>query len=64
MKRVLRLAAVTAFALLSVCSTPTPPPPPVDVPAHWRMPADEATTLADRPWGELFRTPELDALVR
>ena len=64
MKRMLLPATATALVLLAACSTPMEPPPTVEVPAHWRTPADETATLADRPWGDLFRTPELDALVR
>jgi outer membrane protein, multidrug efflux system len=53
-----------AFSVLTGCATTTAPPTAIDVPAGWRTPADPAMTLADRPWGELFRTPELDALIR
>ena len=58
----LPLAAVT-IALLSACSTPSEPKTAVEVPATWRAPADIAKSLADMPWGAVFRTPELEALV-
>ena len=55
---------LSVIALLAGCSTPTASTITVDVPAQWRTPADGANTLADRPWGEFFRSPELDALIR
>lgn len=65
MKRVLVTLTLLAAALLAGCaSTPTDPRSTVEVPATWRTPSETAKTLADRPWGELFRTPELEALVR
>jgi multidrug efflux system outer membrane protein len=63
MKHVLT-AAVIAVALLAGCTSTTTPLPAIDVPAGWQTPTDPAKTIADRPWGELFRTPELDVLVR
>lgn len=65
MKRALVPLTLLAATLLAGCSsTPTDPRSTVGVPAAWRTTSDEAKTLADRPWGELFRTPELEALVR
>jgi multidrug efflux system outer membrane protein len=64
MKRVLLPAMALAVGLLGACSTATYPRPEVPVPANWRTPADTAATIADRPWGDLFRSPELEALVR
>jgi multidrug efflux system outer membrane protein len=61
MKRVLPLAALAA--ILGGCATPEFQRPAVDLPAAWRTPAEAETSLADRPWGELFRTAELQALV-
>ncbi len=63
MKRVLLPATAAAIALLSACSTPSAPKETVVVPAGWRTPADASKSLADLPWGALFRTPELEALV-
>jgi outer membrane protein, multidrug efflux system len=58
------IALGVAASLLTGCSTPSEPRHVVDVPFNWRAAADSTATLADRPWGDLFRTPELDALVR
>lgn len=59
------LTTIFAAALISACSTPpTEPRSTVDVPDAWRTSADTAAALSDRPWGDLFRTPELDALTR
>lgn len=63
----LPLAAVAAaLALLSGgCTTP----PAQDdstrpvMPADWRAPADSRSSLAERPYGELFRDAELTALI-
>ena len=65
MKRVLLAATLIVTGHLVGCSsTSTDARSTVDVPAKWRTPAEDARTLADLPWGELFRTPELETLVR
>ena len=65
MKRALLAIAPCAAVLVIGCSsTPSDPRSTVAVPATWRTPADEGKTLADRPWGDLFRSPELEALMR
>jgi multidrug efflux system outer membrane protein len=59
------MAAVLVVALVHAgCATRTEPMPPVDVPVGWRTAADTTASLGDLPWGELFRTPELEVLVR
>lgn len=57
----LALAAALAFA---GCETAPPTKPAADVPQGWRETAITASSLAERPWGELFRAEELDALIR
>lgn len=61
MKRSVWLLAAFVCA---ACSTQTDPRTAVDVPSGWRTTADVSQALSDRPWGELFRAPELEALVR
>lgn len=59
------LTPIFAAALICGCSTPpTEPRATVAVPDAWRTSADTAAALSDRPWGDLFRSPELDALTR
>lgn len=59
--------ALAAAALLAACaaSGPRPAPPALEppMPAGWNAPAASASSLAERPWGEMFRTPELAALI-
>ena len=57
------LALVAALALAG-CETAPPTKPAADVPQGWRETAITASSLAERPWGELFRAEELDALIR
>jgi multidrug efflux system outer membrane protein len=60
--RALLLAAL--LSALAGCTTP-----PTDLqqaaapPADWRTPSTTTTALSDRPWGDLFRSPDLDALI-
>lgn len=58
--------AVLALAVLSAaCSTtPTDLVKLADAPAAWRESAVTESALSDRPWGELFRSSDFDALVR
>jgi multidrug efflux system outer membrane protein len=59
------VAGMLAFALLAAgCATPTETSSAVDVPTGWRSEADTTASLGDLPWGELFRTAELETLVR
>lgn len=60
-----RRLALAAVVVLAGCATlPAPSTPPADVPAGWRTPAITERSLAERPWGDLFRAPELEDLVR
>lgn len=60
-----RAALAVAVALaLAGCETAPPTKPAADVPQGWRETAITASSLAERPWGELFRAEELDALIR
>lgn len=62
--RVLIVIAVAA-ALLQACAlVPSSPAPEVPVPTGWRTSALTEHALAERPWGELFRAPEVEALIR
>ena len=56
--------AVAAALALAGCETAPPTKPAADVPQGWRETAITASSLAERPWGELFRAEELDALIR
>jgi multidrug efflux system outer membrane protein len=53
--------------LLAACAAggppPVPPAPDPPLPAAWNGPAATAPSLAERPWGEFFRSSELDALI-
>lgn len=63
------LAAALCAALCAACSTPTPAPAEAALPAlpgAWRGAAssvDSADSLAERPFGDLFRDAELSALI-
>jgi len=49
----------------TACSmAPEYTPPDVDPPPGWRVHADEAASLADLPWWEVFRDPSLQDLLR
>ncbi|MFO0457815.1 MAG: efflux transporter outer membrane subunit [Burkholderiales bacterium] len=54
-------------ALLAACaaSSPQPEPPVVTppLPAGWGGPVAPAASLAERPWGALFRNGEIEALI-
>ncbi len=56
--------ALAATLALAGCETAPPTKPAADVPQGWRETAITASSLAERPWGELFRAEELDALIR
>jgi len=56
--------ALAATLALAGCETAPPTKPEADVPQGWRETAITASSLAERPWGELFRAEELDALIR
>jgi outer membrane protein, multidrug efflux system len=65
-----RLAPILVAGLAALATgCATPPPPSQDsatrpeLPAAWRAPADASTSLAERPFGDLFRDPELAALI-
>ena len=65
MRHALLLGAVLgAIALAGCSSTSTDARSTVEVPTQWRTAAEQDRTLGDMPWGELFRTPELEVLVR
>ena len=64
MRRALLLVAILGALAGTGCSTTsTDARSTVEVPAQWRTAAEQDRTLADLPWGDLFRTPELEALV-
>ena len=65
MKRHIGLTSGLAIsALLAACSTPEYVRPKVDLPDRWRTAATEERSLTDMPWAQLFRSSELEALVR
>jgi len=57
-------AAALAFALCGCATPPEPLPPAPASPAGWRAPSAAASMLTDRPWGEVFRSERLEALIR
>ena len=58
------LGAASIGAMLGGCGLAPPAPPDVAVPAAWDDASITEQTLADRPWGEVFRSPELRELLR
>lgn len=65
MTRTFRHGAVALPLVLAGCMTlPPATPPEVAAPKGWRSEAVTTRSLADLPPGELFRSAELDALVR
>lgn len=62
-----RLAPLVVAAALAACATPPPPtaspPAAPPVPAAWNAPAGTVGNLAERPWSELLRNGELEALI-
>lgn len=58
-----RLGISALALLLAGCATPEFQRPAVELPATWRTASTTTESLADRPWGELFRTAELQALI-
>lgn len=60
-----RAAVAISSALLLACTTtPIDLAKTADPPAAWRESAVTESALSDRPWGELFRSSDLDALIR
>jgi multidrug efflux system outer membrane protein len=57
-------AALALAVALAGCQATPPTRPEVTTPAGWRSPSSTATTLAVRPWSELFMAEELDVLIR
>ena len=57
------LSATFLTLCLAGCMTPEFKRPAVEMPAAWRVDSTTTESLADRPWGELFRTAELQALI-
>lgn len=66
MRRAIKFALVAGagLALAGCAAMPRYERPEVELPETWRSEAIEESVLADRPWGEIFQSPELDALVR
>jgi multidrug efflux system outer membrane protein len=58
-----RFGITTLALLLAGCATPEFQRPAVELPTTWRTVSTATESLADRPWGELFRTAELQALI-
>jgi len=66
-----RVAGLSAIGMLAAgvllvgCTTPPADLEKIaDAPPTWRTPAVAERALSDRPWGELFKSAELDTLVR
>ena len=58
------IAVVLAAGLFTACAKPEATKPVVDVPASWANVSITEQSLAERPWGEIFRAPDIDALIR
>jgi multidrug efflux system outer membrane protein len=58
-----RICAAALALSLAGCMTPEFKRPAVEMPTAWRIDSNSTQSLADLPWGELFRTPELQALI-
>ncbi len=61
--KTLHLSAAVLALCLAGCMTPEFKRPAVDIPAAWRTDSNTTESLADYPWGALFRTAELQALI-
>ena len=57
------LSATFLALCLTGCMTPEFKRPAVEMPVAWRTDSSTTESLADYPWGALFRTAELQALV-
>lgn len=57
------VVGVVAGCLLAACATPEPKRPEVVVPSGWKWPSTSETSLGAMPWGEVFQSKELDALI-
>ncbi len=55
--------SIAAAVLAAACASPEPVRPEVAVPAGWQAPAKATDNLAERPWGKVFESKELDALI-
>jgi multidrug efflux system outer membrane protein len=58
-----RFSTVALALCLAGCMTPDFKRPAVDIPTAWRVDSSTNESLADLPWGALFRTVELQALI-
>jgi multidrug efflux system outer membrane protein len=56
-------AAFLLALFLAGCATPQFQRPAIDLPQGWRSTDTASQSLAELPWGQLFRTAELEALV-
>lgn len=61
--KTIRLTSTALALLLAACATPEFQRPAADLPTAWRTVSTSNESLADRPWGQLFRTAELQALI-
>lgn len=58
-----RSSAIFLALCLTGCMTPEFKRPAMDMPAAWRTDSTTTQSMADYPWGALFRTAELQALI-
>jgi outer membrane protein, multidrug efflux system len=58
------IVAVLAAGFIAACATPEATRPVVEVPASWPNVSITEQSLATRPWGEIFRAPDVDGLIR
>ena len=57
------LSATFLALCLAGCTTPDFKRPAADIPSAWRVDSTSSESLADLPWGMLFRSVELQALI-
>ncbi len=57
------IGCVAVLLILCSCFKPNYQRPCLDLPEHWRMPADEGSTLCNYRWWEQFEDPVLNQLI-
>jgi multidrug efflux system outer membrane protein len=58
------IAAILAACFAGACAKPEFAKPVVDIPPAWPRVSITEQSIAERPWGEIFRAPEIDELIR
>jgi outer membrane protein, multidrug efflux system len=58
------MVALFAVGLSAACAKPETTKPVLEIPASWPNVSITEQSLAERPWGQIFRAPDVDALIR